>query len=522
VERAIGGEGEGAGRSASGLAWLALALCWCALLLRFYRAFVSEDAWGLSDDVYISASAARSLLEGYGPVWYPDAPRVEGFSNPLWVAVLAALQALPGFDDDRLGGFVLGVDVLLFIGLAGACVRLLGAAGLRAWWLPVLLAPGLLALPCFAAEGFEVVAVALLAVLALDAAWREQPVRFAVWAALGFWTRMDFAVLAVLPGLALLWRARRDARLPWAIGLGAVLVGLLFALRLAYFGTWLPNPAYLKTTGWPLGERLARGFDQNAWAWPSALVVLGFAGLVRYAAPPRERERARLALGCVGIFVLALLYSTWVGGDFLGRRAGWDRFTAPALPVLSIGLALATDVLRASRALRAATAGLLLLALLAPAAATPPDRRFLDRRLLNLTIDAEPQRWSRGLRSLGLAYRDASLPGARMAVCAAGAIVYFSHRGGVDLLGKVDPVIARLPVTGPADERRCWRDWPGHNKEDVVGSFERHRPDFSAVPPPRALRDAYRVVRHEGHTFWVRQDSPYVRWDRLSPGGGRS
>jgi hypothetical protein len=511
-----------AGDAGSTLAWIVLALCWCALLLRFYRAFVSEEAWGLSDDVYISAAAARSLVEGYGPVWYPGAPRVEGFSNPLWVGVLAVLHALPGFDEDRLGGFVVAVDGVLFVALAGACVRLLRGAALRSWWLPVVLAPGLLALPGFAAEGFEVVAVALFAVLALDAAWREQPLRFTVWASLGFWTRMDFAVLAALPSGWLLWRARRDPRLPRAIALGAALVGLLFGLRLAYFGAWLPNPAYLKTTGWPLAERLARGLEQNAWAWPAALLLLGFAALAQRVAPPSERRRAGLAVACVGIFALALAYSSWVGGDFLGRRAGWDRFTAPALPILSIGLALATDVLRRCGALRAIAAGVVLLTLLAPAVATAPDRRFLDRRLLNVTIDAEPQRWSRGLRSLGLAYREVSLPGARMAVCAAGAIVYFSHRGGVDLLGKVDPVVARLAVTGRPAERRCWRDWPGHNKEDVVGSFERHRPDFSVVAPPRAFRDDYRVVRYAGHAFWVRRDSPYVRWDRLRPGGGRS
>jgi hypothetical protein len=164
---------------------------------------------------------------------------------------------------------------------------------------------------------------------------------------------------------------------------------------------------------------------------------------------------------------------------------------------------------------RAALVGLCVLVLLAPAVATRPDRRVLDRRLVNLAIDAEPQKWSRGWRSLGAAYADLSLPGARMAVCAAGSIVYFSHRGGVDLLGKLDPVIARLPVTGRPRERRCWREWPGHNKEDVTLSFELHRPDFSIVPPPRAFRDQYRPVHHRGHEFWVRRGSEYVAWDRL-------
>src|SRR4029077_11504019 len=41
----------------------------------------------------------------------------------------------------------------------------------------------------------------------------------------------------------------------------------------------------------------------------------------------------------------------------------------------------------------------------------------------------------------GKAFREISQPGARIAVCPAGAIVYFSERGGVNLLGKVEPFV---------------------------------------------------------------------------------
>jgi len=495
-------------------AWIAVSGIWCLLAARFYRTFVSEDAWGMSDDVYISACAARSLIEGHGPVWFADAPRVEGFSNPLWVGVLALLHGLPGFSDDRLGGFVLAVNLGLFVALAGACARLLAGLSFGRWWILVVLSLGTAALPYFAAEGFEVVLIALLGVLALDAARREQPVRFALLVGLGFWTRMDFLLMAALPGVWLAARLRGDSRMLRALLVGLSMVVLLFAARWSFFGDWLPNTVYLKTVGWPIVDRVARGLGQNAWAWPSALLLLGMVALAAW----RERGAGAqqvFSFACVAVFVIGLGYSTFLGGDFMSRRAGWDRFTAPYLPLLLIGLSTSLGALSVTPWRRAAVVGLVLWILVAPSVATERDRRMLDRRLVNLDIDAEPQKWSRGWRSFGRAYGDVSLPGARMAVCAAGSVVYFSHRGGVDLLGKLDPVVARLPVTGPPEELRCWRDWPGHNKEAIEISFEMHRPDFSAVPPPRAFRDQYRAVRYGGHEFWVRRGSEYVVWDLL-------
>ena len=42
--------------------WPLVALVWCLLLARFAQAFVWPEAWGMSDDVYITAGAARSFL----------------------------------------------------------------------------------------------------------------------------------------------------------------------------------------------------------------------------------------------------------------------------------------------------------------------------------------------------------------------------------------------------------------------------------------------------------------------------
>ncbi|MEQ1566771.1 MAG: hypothetical protein ABMA64_14105 [Myxococcota bacterium] len=49
------------------------------------------------EDTAISFAYARNLIDGEGLVAYPGGERVEGYSNPTWVAVLAALQ-LVGLD----------------------------------------------------------------------------------------------------------------------------------------------------------------------------------------------------------------------------------------------------------------------------------------------------------------------------------------------------------------------------------------------------------------------------------------
>src|SRR4051794_30815223 len=49
----------------------------------------------LADDPMISMRYARNVAAGFGAVWNRGGPRVEGFSNPLWVAVMAAVHLLP-------------------------------------------------------------------------------------------------------------------------------------------------------------------------------------------------------------------------------------------------------------------------------------------------------------------------------------------------------------------------------------------------------------------------------------------
>jgi hypothetical protein len=91
----------------------------------------------------------------------------------------------------------------------------------------------------------------------------------------------------------------------------------------------------------------------------------------------------------------------------------------------------------------------------------------------------------RGART-GLMLRSVTAPEALIAVASAGNIPYFSRRRAIDILGKSDPVIARMaPVSGFL---------PGHNKWNLDHSIRDGGPDL-ILGLPRAPGEVDYLVR---------------------------
>jgi len=256
---------------------------WLVSLARFYRRFIFDDAsgtvWAISDDMYISASFGRSLFQGAGFVWYDGAPKVEGISNPLWAVVIGALHKLPGFSEDSLGLYVIGLNalfltavVLLFARTARSALAIVQRAPRGSAMLvssaAILLLPWCWSLSYWSAEGFEVALLCLITYVGLYLALLPRTAAnsfaLAIALVLGFATRMDFAVLASAV-ISVALSHRRGARL-WLLGtllISAALLGALLVLRHDYYGAWLPNTYYLQTTGWRTAARLQRGLREN-------------------------------------------------------------------------------------------------------------------------------------------------------------------------------------------------------------------------------------------------------------------
>jgi hypothetical protein len=328
-----------------------------------------------------------------------------------------------------------------------------------------------------------------------------------------FATRPDAAFPAALMlAFRAVWILRRERRLralkPWLVEL-APFVTVAFGLtlfRLAYYGDALPNSYALKVEGWPLVPRL-----ENGWKF-----VLRFLEESRYlvllslASVLLRRDGRRLLLFSFASTVVAC--QIWVGGD------AWPywRLLVPAVAVFAVlsvdgAGALIRLVMRRERP--ALTLGFALAS--ATVALLAANERFMDEIRMDLPAYKVPlnrRTVKDGLELSRYAEREASV-----AVMAAGALPYYSGLRGVDVLGKSDRHIARLR---PAPELCVGTVTPGHNKYDLYYSLGKLRPDviYDALTWARYQPGIFEFVKAnytQRGKYWFRNDSRYVRWERL-------
>jgi arabinofuranosyltransferase len=293
-----------------------------------------------NDDAFISFRYARNLALGHGLVYNPG-ERVEGFSNPLWVFLLAGAA--------RLGATDLGL-IAKMLGLVFAAGTLPLAALLcrtsfpaaRAWWavLPPLLLAASPAFASWAVWGLEVplyafllTAAALLHARGVHRSRRGLALLAGVILAAAL-TRPEGILILALPGWALLrgiLRRDRDVmrREGLLVGLG-VLLGLVFVgWRWSYYGTLVPNTWWAKTVADTALLERDRGSRYLGWflfrqSPPlTALLVLAASGL----ATARRFPAAAVIPALTGLFC-----AWWFNGDWMANY----RFLAPFLPFLFV------------------------------------------------------------------------------------------------------------------------------------------------------------------------------------------
>lgn len=502
--------------------------------------------FSLFDDAMISMDYARTLAQGGGAVYYPGAERVEGYSNPLWVAYMALFHLLP--IPQRLMALPIQITGAVCLLLNLLVVRKLGDwfapqqpwVGLGAAFLTAFFYP----LNQWSLLGNEVAPLTLLISWSVWVALRARAagrVPRGLFVLLGLSTLLRMDMLA-FGGLIVVWlawfdRPRRWQHLAWGGGLLMAFMLLQSLARYAYYGDWLPNTYYLKMVGGPLLLRLKRGafvFAKFAWNFNLVLFVLP---LLWFAF---RRDAASLLLAAT--FVLQAAYSIYVGGDAWEHRGGSNRFFSIAMPMYLLLFMLASELLRqgllsfwrqqggsrlrlAERLSLLSLVGFLLLSEI-------NFNALLDTDSLRYAFLLKPTIYSIGQQKaieLGLFIKQVTTPQARVAVVIGGGLPYFSERPAIDLLGKADAVIARQPMHVPAGQALI--DFrPGHNKWDYSRSLGELKPDVisevfvgtNAEAEPY-LKD-YRRIQVPALKRWVpdgilyvRTDSPYILWDQVAP-----
>jgi hypothetical protein len=384
---------------------------------------------------------------------------------------------------------------------------------------------------------------------------------------------MIVAALVVLAFAAYFQRHRWRRSLGIAGGILLAAFAAHAAFRLAYYGDALPNTYYLKLAGIPLNTRLHRGLVGLAWTTLTGLyLTFALAALALVCARRTSREPALALLA--GVVASECVYSVYVGGDFAEQLQFPNRFLAPVLPLAMVLAAVGLSDLARREGRRGARLGavgfgivLLILAAVAQgrgwdatsvlyiAGAPPfgtaraliallaaavlaymatglsaPRRRaqaVLAVGLLLLTLATVNYGPVRGWATAGPAdkpferletgraviFRRFSGPANSTALVAAGNWRYFSHRPGIDLLGKVDRVIAHGP-------NRPIVFKPGHTKWNYDYSIGRLRPDAVTDLSFATPRDLCKMrawgYREIAPHFFVRTAAQGIDVPRLS------
>ncbi|MFT4627673.1 MAG: hypothetical protein ACI8PZ_006360, partial [Myxococcota bacterium] len=273
------------------------------------------------EDAAIAFAYARNWAEGWGLVAFPGGERVEGYSDPLWVALLA------------LGEWV-GVDGFTSAKpLAGVCV----AAAVWATWaagerigrgVGLAAALGLAASSPFAIWAASGLENPLFGALLAVGIWRrlaEVEDGGPPWSAVAFLglalTRPEgvaYAVLAWGWGVVV----RRDLRSASAwVALFSVPFLLIHGVRFAYFAQEMPATYHAK-----LGELAMDPLDWGRRGWRQLrryLVEVGVLGLLPWlpvALTGAQKRRAGVALATVAVvcgLVAPLPDAVLVGGVVL-------------------------------------------------------------------------------------------------------------------------------------------------------------------------------------------------------------
>ncbi len=408
----------------------------------------------ISDDAFISLRYADRLLSGHGLTWTAGPP-VEGYSNLLWVLLVAFLGSLGMglVDATRLLGLACSLGVVAVLGLH------LGRRSAAGAWVAGLAVASSSSIALWAFGGLEQPLLALLLAWALvglgeglgtaeGAVDHRKVWGPAIALSLACWTRPDTPVLVATLGLGWFLASGQDRK---ALRSTLLLVGLPFLatmlqllLRLALYDDYLPNTARVKIR--PSEAHTDAG---AIWTWQALQThgpLLLLAGLALLAWPKGEPIRGRLRLA-LPVLLGWCAWTVWIGGDIFPAF----RHFAPMVVLLAwlAGSAVTGLAQRsAGLGLAGALVATLLLGWMGPKqAAHPVVQRAHNEGWVLHGVEVG--------RTLARAFPTQQ---PKVAVSPAGAIPYASRLPSLDMLGLNDRHIARQESSGAG--------WIGHELGD--------------------------------------------------------
>ncbi len=547
------------------------------LFMLFLEWQSSDNPWGsrrftLFDDAMISMDYGRTLAKTGELVWFPGAPRVQGFTNPLWTLWMAFVHLI-GFDGSSAALMISLTGILLILASSWIIFDLVLTYSAGNNQLIAVLAAGslpfLYPMTYWTLRGMEVGALTFFCLLLLRATVnhiRDGRVRISfsmiLPMILGITTRFDFVIFCVVAVAALLMWGPPYVKVRLVAQYGVIFVGTAALVCLAqklYWGSWLPNTYHLKMDGVSPIDRITRGLASSA-----KTTVLFAIVAVALGCQLRSKElHQRVIVIASAMFVAMAAYAVYIGGDAWEAEM-LNRFYATILPLipLIIGLSFNTvrkritpvfislavlvtsigagitvnpfgfseehfDIVAVVSILSALIiflvsfiprdgyiAGAVLAAVCAIVSAYPVMQQqknndlLLTRTNLRITESVETM-------------RDTTEAGASIGTIWAGVPAYYSHRTMLDLLGKNDTFIATSAPHGDF--------FPGHNKWDYDYSIGKLQPDVIFQTYDRDIEEnLHQRIANWGYNkmcpitgtfgsrgYYYRTNSTQIKWNTL-------
>jgi hypothetical protein len=486
----------------------------------------------MTDDAFISFRYAQRLIEGHGLTWN-DGERVEGYSNLLWVLVVA-LPAWFGAD------MVVGARVLGFLGMSASIVAVLYLYYPRTVkeLLPALTGMLLLAatsaMAAWAIGGLEQPLVAALltwgVVLCYPLVVQPDVSLRAVWLpglffALLCVTRPEgiMVVGSVVCGLVLV---RGFSRQTFWLAAGLMLLPVVFFLahlgfRLWYYGEWVPNTALVKISGSPTYMQQGTRYVFQALRVHFPLYLLAAGTLLLSI----KQQQWRWPVFLLVPLVVWLVYLGFVGGDIF---PAWRRFV-PALLLMSLmaahGMWLLQNTLQGQwRGVQAGGVLAMVCALVM--------LQFFDANTTRL----QKEKWVWTGKHVGQMLKQTfGSQQPLLAVDSAGCLPYWSELPALDMLGLNDYFLPRHPPPdfgeGPIGHELGNGDYVLERQPDLIIFNMPHGDKWAVFPSGRQMQQRADFFKEYSFvTFqttrpftvqsgiWVRRESDTIGIEREQDG----
>jgi hypothetical protein len=480
----------------------------------------------LVDDAMITMRYANNFANGFGIVWNIGESPIQGFTNLGWMLYLSLIHLLP-VDSSKISLLVMSSSIVILILLVSIIYKLtfylsnsskktaLVAAIITAFYFPLIF---------WSLRGMEVGLITLLIFLSALYAFKLENKSNTKYAfilgsliLLAIVVRFDSIIQIGLILLYLFLTTLKSKNyiinLIPAVFFVIGIAGLLL-FQYIYFGDPLPNTYYLKVSNIPAIEKALLGldvfFDYGVREiLPLFLITVG--GVIYY----KELQNKKIYL-LLSMFSIQVVYSIYVGGDYAEpyNRPQVDavnRFVTQGMPALFIVFSIVIiktieDLLalknRTQKEISNSKALIIAASTLLVLSAESWYKNELD--------GAPLLKWDIWRATLGVHIKNNTSDTASIAVHAAGQIPYYSERKTIDLLGKSDPHVARIP---PATKFR-----PGHNKWDYNYSIKKKLPDLVADEwgKSRIYLNSQKYYKRLPNKIWIRKDSNLVDEENLA------